>query len=247
MQNSEEIVKKENIIRHHFDENSNEFYYSIVDVIDNLGLSTDPRNYWKVLKNRLKKGENKLVTECNQLKMPASDGKCYLTDVTNASTTLQIVQLVSPEKVTAFEEFFNKVERENSDNDTTDFSEEKKISTVFFDEGEIQIDMYKKENNIFVRAMLAGVEPEDIFISTNCKNLTIKVNRIRTSASLQVGNNIDETNYHCQELYWGKFSREVELPFEIDIDRVETNFNYGLITIKLFISDKTRTKIVKVK
>src|SRR3989338_7101248 len=77
---------KDDAIRHHFDEKSGKWYFSVVDVIAIITKSSDPRNYWKVLKNRLKKAQNKLVTECNQLKMLASDGKYYLTDVADEKT-----------------------------------------------------------------------------------------------------------------------------------------------------------------
>ena len=230
---------KENEIRHHFDDKSGEFYFSIIDVIDSLGLSTDPRNYWKVLKNRLNKRDNKLVTECNQLKMKASDGKYYLTDVANSHTMLQIIELTSPSKVATFEEFFNRVEEESSTKNEGVNSRQEKLSTVFFNDGEIEVDMYKEENYLFIKAMLAGVSPQDIFIGVDCKILTIKVNRVKQ-------NNGNEENYNYQELFWGKFSRIISLPYEVDIDRVEANSSYGMLTIKLSILDKSRTKIIKV-
>jgi len=239
MYNAEETTKEINI-RHHFDDNSGEFYFSIVDVIDNLELSTDPRNYWKVLKNRLKKGHNELVTECNQLKMKASDGKYYLTDVATSHIILQIIQIIAPVKVVTFERFFNHIEIK-SVGGIKSLDIDKELSTSFFEEEkEIPVDVYQKENYIFVTAMLAGIEPEDIFVSTNCKTLTIKINR-------QGLNNLSSENYLYQELCWGKFSRTVSLPCEIDLDKIDTTFTHGLLIIKLFILDKTRTKIIKVK
>ena len=238
----------ENEIRHHFDEKSGEFYFSIIDVIDSLGLSTDPRNYWKVLKNRLNKRDNKLVTECNQLKMKASDGKYYLTDVANSHIMLKIIELTSPSKVATFEEFFNRVEEESSTKNEGGISNQEKLSTVFFNDGEIEVDMYKEENHLFIKAMLAGVGPQDIFIGVDCKILTIKVNCVRQPASLDQGvNNGNEENYNYEELFWGKFSRIISLPYEVDIDRVEANSSYGMLTIKLSILDKSRTKIIKVE
>ena len=241
-------------IRSHFDEKTSEFYYSITDIIENLHLSTDPRNYWKVLKNRLKKGHNKLVTECNQLKMKSSDGKSYLTDVANTHTILQIIKLVSPLKVATFEEFFNHLEGKNGIVNKEEIYTQDKLSTVSFDDGEIEVDMYQNDNCIFIKAMIAGVPPQDISISLNCKILTIKVTRVRHPASPsssrteagQGGNSESEENYKYQELYWGKFSRTITLPYEVDIDRSEAKSSYGLLIIKLPILDKTRTKIIKV-
>jgi DNA-damage-inducible protein D len=75
-------------IRRVYDEKSEIWYFSVVDIIQALIQQKDyqvARNYWKVLKNRLKKdGANETVTKCNQLKMEAADGKKYLTDVADA-------------------------------------------------------------------------------------------------------------------------------------------------------------------
>jgi HSP20 family molecular chaperone IbpA len=235
--------KKEESIRHNFDEKSGEFYFSIVDIIENIGLSTDSRNYWKVLKNRLKTTHNKLVTECNQLKMKANDDKYYLTDVAKASTLLQIIQIISPLKVAEFEEFFNYIERKNFKTNINSFNEQnekEELSTDSIDDGEIKADVYKKDNCIFINMMLAGVSPDNIFVSLNYRIVTIKFNRLEQ-------NNTEKNNYDIKELSWGRFSRVISLPFEVDIDRVETNFNHGLLSIQLFILDKTRIKIIKIK
>ncbi len=58
-----------------------EWFFSVVDIIGVLTNSPDPRNYWKVLKHRLiQEGGNETVTNCNQLKLPAEDGKLRKTD-----------------------------------------------------------------------------------------------------------------------------------------------------------------------
>ena len=77
-------------VRTKWDDENQKWYFSIVDV---CGVLTDQpdekhaRNYWKVLKHRLKKEGNETVTNCNQLKLRATDGKMRLTDVAEASTT----------------------------------------------------------------------------------------------------------------------------------------------------------------
>ena len=68
-------------VRSVWDETAEEWYFSVVDVVAVLTESDNPRNYWKVLKNRLKKEGNESVTNCNQLKLKAADGKSYKTDV----------------------------------------------------------------------------------------------------------------------------------------------------------------------
>ena len=56
-------------VRCHWDSEEEKWYFSIVDVVGVLTESNNPNNYWKVLKNRLKKEGSELVTNCNQLKM----------------------------------------------------------------------------------------------------------------------------------------------------------------------------------
>jgi hypothetical protein len=67
----------DNRVRVHWDNESEKWYFSIVDVVGVLTESPNPNNYWKVLKNRLKKEGSELVTSCNQLKMQSADGKFY--------------------------------------------------------------------------------------------------------------------------------------------------------------------------
>ena len=81
-------------IRSHWDVKQEKWYFSVVDVVAILSGSVNPRNYWKVLKNRLKKEGSEVVTKCNQLKMQSSDGKYYLTDAADTETMLRILQTI---------------------------------------------------------------------------------------------------------------------------------------------------------
>lgn len=81
-------------IRQHWDEKTEKWYFSAVDVVGALTDSADARNYWKVLKNRLKNEGSEVVTKCNQLKMQAADGKFYLTDAADTETMLRIIQSI---------------------------------------------------------------------------------------------------------------------------------------------------------
>ena len=88
-------------IRRLYDEATETWYFSIVDIIQVLTQQTDfqtARNYWKVLKNRLKKEGSESVTKCNRLKMEAADGKKYLTDVADPATLLRLIQSVPSPK-----------------------------------------------------------------------------------------------------------------------------------------------------
>ena len=76
-------------IRRIYDEETETWYFSVVDIIAALIQQPDyqaARNYWKVLKNRLKKEGSQSVTNCNRLKLVAADGKMRLTDVANPET-----------------------------------------------------------------------------------------------------------------------------------------------------------------
>lgn len=85
-------------IRVVWDDEQEKYFFSVVDVIAVLTESTDARTYWKVLKNRLVKEGNETVTNCNQLKLPASDGKMRLTDVADLEGILRIVQSIPSKK-----------------------------------------------------------------------------------------------------------------------------------------------------
>src|SRR3990167_7250426 len=81
-------------IRRTWDPEKELWYFSVVDVVGVLSDSVDPRNYWKVLKNRLNNEGSEVVTKCNQLKIKASDGKYYLTDVADTQVMLRIIQSI---------------------------------------------------------------------------------------------------------------------------------------------------------
>ena len=92
-------------IRRAYDEKTETWWFSVVDIIQVLTQQPDyqlARNYWKVLKHRLAKEGNQSVTECNRLKLPAADGKRYLTDVASAETLLRLVQSVPNPRDLAF-------------------------------------------------------------------------------------------------------------------------------------------------
>jgi hypothetical protein len=89
-------------IRRQFDEKIETWYFSVVDIIRALIQQPDfqaARNYWKVLKNRLKSEGSQSVTKCNRLKMMAADGKSYLTDVADPETLLRLIPLFQVPKL----------------------------------------------------------------------------------------------------------------------------------------------------
>ncbi len=104
-------------IRTLWDEDQEQWYFSVVDVI---GVLTDSdyqhaRNYWKVLKNRLKSEGNETVTNCNQLKMVAPDGKMRETDVATTEQLLRLVQSIPSKKAEPFKLWLARVGSERLD------------------------------------------------------------------------------------------------------------------------------------
>ena len=96
---------EERNVRTIWDDTQEKWYFSVVDVIAILTDSATPRNYWKVLKNRLKKEGNESVTNCNQLKLLSSDGKRYLTDVADQEQLFRIIQSVPSPKAEPFKQW----------------------------------------------------------------------------------------------------------------------------------------------
>ena len=102
-------------IRTAWNEETEEWYFSVVDVIAVLTDQVDyqsARNYWKVMKKRLKDEGNETVTNCNQLKMTAADGKKRLTDVADTEQLLRIIQSIPSPKAEPFKLWLAQVGRE---------------------------------------------------------------------------------------------------------------------------------------
>jgi len=96
-------------IRSHYDEEAEKWYFSVVDIIEILTESKEPRKYWSVLKARLKKEGSELTTICSQLKMKASDGKFYNTDALDVEGCLRLVQSVPSPKAEPVKQWLAKV------------------------------------------------------------------------------------------------------------------------------------------
>ncbi|MES2677812.1 MAG: BRO family protein [Pseudomonadota bacterium] len=99
-------------IRRHFDSKTNKWYFSVIDIVAVLTEQTDykkAKSYWTTLKNRLKEEGSEVVTNCDQLKMIAEDGKMRLTDVADTETIFRLVQSIPSKKAEPIKMWLAKV------------------------------------------------------------------------------------------------------------------------------------------
>lgn len=111
MENEHALAVFENFkIRRIYDEESEIWYFSVVDVVAALTESVNPRDYWFKMKIRVKNEDGlELSTICRQLKLPAADGKKYATDCANAEGLLRIIQSIPSPKAEPFKQWLAKV------------------------------------------------------------------------------------------------------------------------------------------
>ena len=107
-------------------------------------------------------------------------------------------------------------------------------------EGQLTIDVYQTPTEIVVESAVAGVSPDDLDISVSNESVTIRGERRREDE-------IKDGDYFYQECYWGRFSRSVILPQEIDLDNASVNFRNGILTVHLPKLNRQKSKKLKVK
>lgn len=115
------------------------------------------------------------------------------------------------------------------------------VSAIEEDEvGELAVDVYQTPQHIVIKAMIAGVRPEDLDVSITRDQVTIRGKREREISGQQ-------GDFFYQELYWGSFTRTIPLPQEVDIEDAEASEKHGLLIIKLPKLDKGRQAKLKIK
>jgi len=101
---------EEKKVRAHWDESTEEWYFSVIDVVEILTDSVNPRDYWFKMKQRATLEDGiELSTICRQLKMVSSDGKKYATDCANVRSLLRIIQSIPSPKAEPFKQWLAKV------------------------------------------------------------------------------------------------------------------------------------------
>lgn len=107
-------------------------------------------------------------------------------------------------------------------------------------EGQLTIDVYQTADAIVVESPVAGVNPEDLEINVTSEAVTIRGRRERQKE-------VKEQDYFYQECYWGRFSRSVILPQEVDPDKAEASIKNGVLTLKMPKISRRKERKLKVK
>ncbi len=107
-------------------------------------------------------------------------------------------------------------------------------------EGKLTIDVYKTPSEIVIESAIAGIKPEDLDVNVSTDSITIKGERRREEK-------IKDEDYFYQECYWGRFSRSVILPEEIDPDHATVRFKNGILTVRLPKLNRKKSKKLNVK
>ncbi len=115
MKKNEIKLYEDSKIRTLWDSDAEKWYISIVDVIAVLTESTNPQVYWRVLKKRLLEEGNETVTNCNGLKMPATDGKMRKTDVADTEQLFRLIQSIPSPKAEPFKLWLAQIASERLD------------------------------------------------------------------------------------------------------------------------------------
>lgn len=107
-------------------------------------------------------------------------------------------------------------------------------------EGQLAIDVYQTGDEIIVESTIAGVKGEDLDIDVTSEKVTIRGERRKE-------NKISAADYYYQECFWGKFSRSIILPEEIDPDKAHSTLKNGVLTVHLPKIHKDQPRKVKVQ
>jgi len=108
------------------------------------------------------------------------------------------------------------------------------------DEGELAVDVYQTEEDVVIQTAVAGIKPDDIDITIEDDIVTIRGERKEITEEA-------EKNYFFQECFWGAFSRQVILPEEVDVSKMEASFQDNVLTVRMPKLSRKKTRKIKVK
>lgn len=107
-------------------------------------------------------------------------------------------------------------------------------------EGQLTVDVYQDKDNIIVQSTVAGVEPDDLEINITNESVTVRGKREKVQK-------IEDKDYYYQECFWGRFSRSIILPAEVDPESSKASLKNGVLTISMPKLVKKKAKKLKVK
>ncbi|MEK7227504.1 MAG: Hsp20/alpha crystallin family protein [Patescibacteria group bacterium] len=108
------------------------------------------------------------------------------------------------------------------------------------EEAQLTVDVYHTPTEIIIKTMVAGVKPDDLDVSITRDSVTIRGERGEERT-------VSEGDYIHRELYWGSFSRTINLPEEINVDEAEASEKYGMLILLLPKLDKNRQTKLRVR
>jgi len=132
------------------------------------------------------------------------------------------------------------VTEESSAPATNTNDKEEENENLFRAEGELALDMYQTDQDIVIQTAVAGIKPEDIDISIEDDVITIRGERKEITTE-------EEKNYFFQECFWGAFSRQVILPEEVDVSKMEATFQDNVLTLRMPKLSRKKARKIKVK
>lgn len=141
---------------------------------------------------------------------------------------------------TQYDDSFDSFEESKADDQSTAVDHSAKQAPEEAGEAQLTVDVYQNDSEIVIRALVAGVRPDELDISITRDMVTISGKRVEHKE-------VTDDEYVYRELFWGSFSRSIVLPAEVDVDQAEALEKHGLLTIKLPKLNKDRQTKLKVK
>ena len=122
---------------------------------------------------------------------------------------------------------------DTEDDHSTDITEEEV-------EGQLTVDVYQDKDNVVVQSTVAGVNPDELEVNITNESVTIRGKRERIEK-------IEEKNYFYQECFWGKFSRSIILPVEVDPESSVATLKNGVLVVVMPKTTRKKAKKLKVR
>lgn len=140
------------------------------------------------------------------------------------------------------DDFDDEFEQENEIDLPEDdqFLDSEEPADMYEDSGQLSIDVINTPEEIVIRAMIAGVKPQDL-------DIQISRDMVNINGSREESYEVNEEDYYHRELFWGSFSRNILLPEEIDVEESEAKERHGLLEIRLPKIDKHKKTKLSVK